>query len=190
MNTKQLEKKEAILEATLQLITENGFHATPMSQIAKAAGVAAGTIYLYFKNKEELINELYRVLKARLGKAMSQGVSPEIPVRIAFEKFWYNVLYYQLKNPLAFRFLEQYANSPFIMQSTLEEGMKSFLPLMELVKLAKQEKMIKDLPEYVLFAFLHAPISFLIKMQLQGKLTLDENTIAQTFQGCWDAIKN
>ncbi len=189
MNTKQLEKKEAILQATLQLITEQGFHATPMSQIAKEAGVAAGTIYLYFQNKEELLNALYLQIKSQLGDVIFQGISPGMPVRVAFEKIWYNGLNFYLEHPLNLLFVEQYDNSPFAMKGTQEEAHKYFQTFAELVERAKYEKAIKDLPEYVLYALYYAPVTFLIKMQRQGKLQLDEATLAQTFQASWDAIK-
>ena len=54
------DKRAAILQTTLDLISDRGFHNTPMSLIAKEAGVSAGTIYHYFAGKDELIFELYR----------------------------------------------------------------------------------------------------------------------------------
>ena len=55
-----MDKREVILEATLQLVLQEGFYHLNMKKVAAAAGVAAGTIYLYFAGKEELIIELYR----------------------------------------------------------------------------------------------------------------------------------
>src|SRR5215218_6127000 len=52
-------KREAILDATLRLVARTGLHNTPISAIAREAGVAVGTAYLYFASKDELINELY-----------------------------------------------------------------------------------------------------------------------------------
>ena len=63
--TKEFDKKEAILNATLELISKHGFHSSPMSEVAKQANVAAGTIYHYFKSKDELICALYVSLKER-----------------------------------------------------------------------------------------------------------------------------
>ena len=57
------DKREAILKTALNLFTERGFHNTPTSLIAKEAGVATGTLFHYFKNKEILINELYLHIK-------------------------------------------------------------------------------------------------------------------------------
>jgi TetR/AcrR family fatty acid metabolism transcriptional regulator len=65
------EKRDRILKAAIQVFAKNGFYATRVSEIAKAAGVADGTIYLYFKNKddvlitifEEGIEQLLRILR-------------------------------------------------------------------------------------------------------------------------------
>lgn len=53
-------KYEKIIEAAIDVIAENGFHQAQVSKIAKKAGVADGTIYLYFKNKEDLLLSLFR----------------------------------------------------------------------------------------------------------------------------------
>ena len=50
------EKREAIIQAALTLFAEHGFHNAPMSLLAKQAGVSAGTIYLYFADKDDLIH--------------------------------------------------------------------------------------------------------------------------------------
>lgn len=47
-------KHTAILDASYGLFGSTGFYETKMSQVAERAGIAKGTIYLYFKNKEEL----------------------------------------------------------------------------------------------------------------------------------------
>src|SRR6478736_1487479 len=53
------DKRERILCAAVKVFAKNGFHATRVSEVAKAAGVADGTIYLYFKSKEELLVSLF-----------------------------------------------------------------------------------------------------------------------------------
>ena len=53
------DKREAILAAALRLIARLGLHAAPMSAVAREAGVAAGTLYLYFPSKDAMINALY-----------------------------------------------------------------------------------------------------------------------------------
>ncbi len=55
------EKYYAIIEAAVKVIAENGYHNSQVSKIAREAGVADGTIYLYFQNKEDVLVSLFRV---------------------------------------------------------------------------------------------------------------------------------
>lgn len=52
-------KYQQIIDAAVTVIAENGYHASQVSKIAKEAGVADGTIYLYFKNKEDVLVSLF-----------------------------------------------------------------------------------------------------------------------------------
>ncbi|MCH1627326.1 TetR/AcrR family transcriptional regulator [Fredinandcohnia quinoae] len=53
-------KYKQIIDAAVIIIAENGFHQAQVSRIAKQAGVADGTIYLYFKNKEDILISLFQ----------------------------------------------------------------------------------------------------------------------------------
>jgi TetR/AcrR family fatty acid metabolism transcriptional regulator len=53
------DKRSRILDAAVQAFSQNGYHATRMSDIAKAANVADGTVYLYFAGKEELLSTIF-----------------------------------------------------------------------------------------------------------------------------------
>src|ERR1700721_2745802 len=60
------DKRERILQAAIRVFAKKGFHATRVSEVAKAAGVADGTIYLYFKSKDELLVSLFEDRVERL----------------------------------------------------------------------------------------------------------------------------
>ena len=53
------DKRERILRAAVKVFAKSGFYAARVSEVAKAAGVADGTIYLYFKSKDELLVSLF-----------------------------------------------------------------------------------------------------------------------------------
>lgn len=55
------DKYKNIIEAAIKVIAENGYHNSQVSKIAREAGVADGTIYLYFKNKEDILISLFKV---------------------------------------------------------------------------------------------------------------------------------
>lgn len=54
------EKYDAIIEAAVRVIAENGYHNSQVAKIAREAGVADGTIYLYFENKEDILISLFQ----------------------------------------------------------------------------------------------------------------------------------
>ncbi|MBG9735934.1 TetR family transcriptional regulator [Paenibacillus alvei] len=60
MTSQKKEKYSQILEAAVKVFAEHGFHRSQVSKIAKTAGVADGTIYLYFKRKEDILISLFR----------------------------------------------------------------------------------------------------------------------------------
>lgn len=69
------DKRERILNAAVKVFARSGFHATRVSDVAKAAGVADGTIYLYFTSKEHLLVSLFEDRVERL----IAFVSAELP---------------------------------------------------------------------------------------------------------------
>lgn len=59
MGKKKGQKYEQIIDAAVKVIAENGYYHSQVSKIAKEAGVADGTIYLYFENKEDILISLF-----------------------------------------------------------------------------------------------------------------------------------
>ncbi|MEZ4256599.1 MAG: TetR/AcrR family transcriptional regulator [Polyangiales bacterium] len=78
------DKRERILQAAITVFAQKGFYATKVTEIAKAAGVADGTIYLYFKNKDDVLVSIFRerigelVRLLRLEVAKTNDVSSRI----------------------------------------------------------------------------------------------------------------
>jgi AcrR family transcriptional regulator len=189
MRKRDENKQQLIFQATLKLIMAHGFHATPMSLIAKEAGVAAGTIYLYFKSKEILLNQLYLNEKHKYSKAVLTGFPNDLAIRSSFELMWNNSLDYQIKNTDSFRFIEQFKISPFLEKVTAEEGQLFFKSANKLIKRAKTEAVIKDIPNNLIVTLFFAPISELVKQNLHYKTKISKTVRELTVQGCWDAIK-
>jgi TetR/AcrR family fatty acid metabolism transcriptional regulator len=64
------DKREAILRAATQVFARNGYFNSKVADIAKAAGVADGTVYLYFKSKEEILHSIF---DAAMEEAIQEG---------------------------------------------------------------------------------------------------------------------
>ena len=188
----KMEKRDEIVRAALELIAENGFHGAPMAMIADKAGVGAGTIYRYFENKDVLINELYRELEQRLYDVLMEGYSPEKPVRERFIHLGTTILRYCITNPLDFRYLEQFHNSPYGVvhrRDKLFEDTNQKDIYRELFEEGVARQVIKQLPLVVLFALAFGPLITVARDHILGFIRLDDRLITQTIEACWDGLK-
>ena len=183
------DKRAAILDATLRLISQNGFHGTSMSMIAKEAGVSAGIIYHYFENKDDLIDELFVALKQDFGRALSDGYAPDLPLREQAQVVWVNAVHYHLQHPQETIFMEQYVKSPYYRAEIEERVADSAVPVYQFLAKVRQEQIIKDLPDLVFYALTIEVASSLAKKHAAGLLVVDEALIEQVAEDCWDAIK-
>jgi TetR/AcrR family fatty acid metabolism transcriptional regulator len=75
MVMKNKPKYKKIIEAAVAVIAENGFHQAQVSKIAKRAGVADGTIYIYFKNKEDILTSLFSEKMGEFIERIQQVIS-------------------------------------------------------------------------------------------------------------------
>lgn len=78
---RQAERREAILAAALAEFSARGFTATRLDDVAQRAGIAKGTIYLYFRDKESLFQELIRTMLSPLVGSIEALRDADVPVR-------------------------------------------------------------------------------------------------------------
>ena len=186
---KNMTKREQVLETTLDLITDFGFHATPMALIIKKSNVAAGTIYHHFKNKEDLIDTLYSELKAEMGKAIVQGINEEMIYKEKFLKIWKNLFSFYLSNPKKFEFLENYAHSPFIRKEIKEISKSYYRPATDFIESGVKFGILRDLPVDISMNLIFGNISTFVRMILHEEITLNDILLEQIIQSSWDSVK-
>lgn len=89
--TAENEMLQQIFRATEKLIAQYGVHQLSMQKIAKEAGIAAGTIYIYFKSKEELLQRLAFDLFQRFQTCVNKGINPDLPLFQQYRQMWWNL---------------------------------------------------------------------------------------------------
>jgi AcrR family transcriptional regulator len=186
------DKRGEIMQAALEIIAEQGFHGAPMTEIAGKAGVAAGTIYRYFENKEVLITELHRELEEKISATLREGYPVERPLRERFLYLIRELLRYFITNPLHFRYMEQYFNSPYgisMHRDRLLGKPGNHDILMDIFELGIEQQVLKELPKAVLFSLAFGPLIILMRDHTLGFVNLDDPLIKQITEACWDAIK-
>ncbi|UZH55676.1 TetR/AcrR family transcriptional regulator [Salinimicrobium tongyeongense] len=182
-------KRDALLKATICLVNNNGFHAAPMSKIAKMANVSPATIYLYFKNKQDLANQAYIEVKSSFSNCAFKDYEPSMGVEEGFKKIWMNIATFKLKEVDHALFLSQCDNTPMIDEESRQEGLKHLQPLIALWERGKEEGVVKPLSPFILYAFTVYPISFLLNTELKGWCKVDKPALERAYSAAWDAIK-
>ena len=188
MRVKDEKKEKVIFDAAISLITANGLAGTSMSKIAKAADVSAATIYVYFENKEDMLNKTYTHVKHEIAAALGKGLQPKLTVEEAFKVIWNNFYKYAVKNSVKFSFTEQFANSPLVDRVHKEEGMSYFQTLFEWFERSKREKVFKDMPAEIFAALAFAPLIGLVKQHFCGEVVLDTKLLKTVYEITWKAV--
>jgi AcrR family transcriptional regulator len=111
------EKRTAILEATAGVVAMLGVSA-PTAKIAKEAGVAEGTLFTYFANKDELLNRLYLELKMDLCGAMMTGYPAGKSLIVRNRHVWDRFIGWGSAHPLKRRAMRQLAVSDRITEES------------------------------------------------------------------------
>lgn len=182
-------KVEAIFKASLKLVLKEGFSGFKMSQVAKDAGLATGTLYIYFQNKEALINELYITTKRASIAALLKAYQPDAPFMIGFEKMWHNYLNYCLLKPEEGAFVEQYFRSPYLRPEVVEETDQLLLPIFKLIERGKKEKLVNSFPTVLLVSQLIGGINELARWHHHGRLKLTTKAKKEAFEMAWNSIR-
>ncbi|MCG3208500.1 MAG: HTH-type transcriptional repressor Bm3R1 [Anaerolineae bacterium] len=183
------DKRAAILNATLRLISQNGFHGTAMSMVAKEAGVSAGIIYHYFDSKDALMDELYRHIKRNFGQMINESFDQAQPLKIQIREILGQMIRYYIHRPLESAFLEQYTRSPYFSSEIEEEVGQYYLPLLECFQRGQQEMILKNLPAPVVHTLTMDVATALAQKHAAGFLTLTDDLIEQIIDACWEAIR-
>jgi len=185
------EKCLAVYQASLELIAEQGFHGTPMSQIAKRAGVGVGSIYRYFADKDDLIHSVHAQADQKMTAALASAYVAGVSEKQQFLTMLTTLAKHLIQNPLEFKFLEQYYNSPYGTEKKREKFFEEIStnendrPFLSLLK----GEAFKNLPLPVLHALAFGPLIFSIRDHLSGIQKLDDKLIDEIAHGCWDAVR-
>lgn len=190
LEEKRSEKRSRILSTSLNLFVENGFHATPISLIADTARIGTGTIYRYFSSKDELINELYRKVKAELAESMFSDFSDKISVKENFFRLWESLADFFLNSTAEAMFLDLCTNTPVISTDSKNEVDRLFLPLRSFVKIAMKNGDIAEVQPEIIWAFISGPIQSMVKMNRNGRIDMTPENIRASFEFFWKSLKN
>lgn len=183
-----MDKRQQIIEAAIQLFTQNGFHATSTTSITKKAKVGTGTLFTYFSNKDEMINTIYLEIKERFALTLKQQIDTSETAYDQFKSLWINAIKWGVDNYKDYTFTHQYSSSPYINNLTKEESIGGFSFMFAILDNAINQKVVKEIPADLFYNMiggnLHAIITYIYTTD-QDINTISENT----FKYVWEGIR-
>ncbi|MBP0016377.1 MAG: TetR/AcrR family transcriptional regulator [Cyanobacteria bacterium SBLK] len=189
MNIQSDDKKQRILDATMELIAENGLHATPMSQISKRSKVSAGTIYHYFSNKDELINYLYLELKKEMFDAAFLGYDLPTPYQKRFLLIWRNTFNFLISRPKHLSLIEQCTTSPLISEEVQEKTNRYLATALGFITEGIESGHLKKMDNQLILSLMYGSILSTVKLQFAGDLEITDEHREAAALFCWDGLK-
>jgi AcrR family transcriptional regulator len=144
---KSEDKRNAILDAATRVFAERGLTAAPTSEISKRARIAEGTLFTYFKTKDDLINALYREIKLELADAMMSGFPRKKSVRTRLRHVWDGYVDWGVTNPEQRKVLAQLQVSGMLSKESIEAGSAPFVEMQNMIRDAIAQHILRgDLP--------------------------------------------
>jgi Transcriptional regulator len=182
-------KEQQIFDATLELVVKSGLAGITICDISKAAGIATGTLYIYFKNKEELINELFTICRKESALFYFNGLQTADSFETSFRKIFYNIIEYRKQYFNKSIFLDQYYHSPYVSEKKRHEVSLQLQPFYEVMEKGKKQGLAKDYDNLLLLWYVVGCINEVIKGCHYRKKNVDEAKINKLYSMCWDGIK-
>jgi len=134
MNKKSTQKYMLILDAAVKVFADTGYHGSQVSKIAREAGVADGTIYLYFKNKEDILISLFRERLGELFGKFNASVSSSLSAAEALHQIC-DIHFTELENDPTLAYVTQIElrQSSLELRKEIGRTVKPYLQLIETI---------------------------------------------------------
>lgn len=184
------DKKEKILTASIELLVSKGLHAITVAEITAKAKVGIGTFYKHFKDKEDLVQQIWIWQKKGEADYIFKNYSAvNLSVCEQFYYLWDKVARYFIENPTEFYFSYQFASSNILTDDINDIAMKPFLVFDILYEEGLKQNLFKPLKAHHLRLFTFSTINGWILWAKDEKIPFTDDTIQLFLDMSWDAIK-
>jgi AcrR family transcriptional regulator len=187
MRTKDVQKELMIRQKTMEIVVKEGLDGFSMHKLASSADISVNTIYLNFKNKEDLIIKVYQGVVKKMEQVLLEGFDPEMDFATGLKLQWKNRLKYFMKYPLHIEFTEHIRQTPLYEKVMQLQGKKFTSSMAQFYERAIKNKELIRFPLEVYWSLAYAPLFQLLKFHRQNKsitgkkFVLTEKKLNQAF---------
>ncbi|MCI2253493.1 TetR/AcrR family transcriptional regulator [Domibacillus sp. PGB-M46] len=178
------ERKKDIIEAATKSFTMFGYKATTMDQVAKLANVGKGTIYTFFKNKDELFQDIWVTLIEEMKEAAEAVIDPAHSFQENVYLALFEMLVFRTKHQLAIKLFqeEKEMGTPAAAEALkkMEDAIVAYIAAKAKEAMEKNEIEHTD-PEIAAFVMLKLYVTLVADWERRGR-TLSKEEIAKLFE--------
>ncbi len=151
------------------MIVEEGFDGLSMQKLAKAAGVSPATIYIYFKDRDDLLMQLYQLESDKYFEYVLKGFDPEMDFATGLSVQWKNRARYMVDHPDKAHFMEHFKYTPLHQKCIVNRDERFKDAMTRFVLKAIENKELVKMPVEVYWSVAFAPLYNLMRWDKAGR---------------------
>jgi len=182
-------KTRQIHEATLRLVIQNGFAGLKMAEVAKATGIATGTLYIYYPGKEELINGLYVETKMEIISVLLDTGHHDVNVYKTIRNLWFAYFSFCFHNPQKMMFVEQFLYSGLVSKANLDMTESKMAPFNQFLASAMDQGVIRFMDIEILKAHIQGSLHEIVKLLHKESKSVTVKDKELFFELMWNSIR-
>lgn len=195
MRIRDTDKVNLVKQKAIELIVTDGLEGFSMNKLAKACGISVATLYIYYKDRDDLILKIAVEEGNKMGSAIIKGFDPESSFEEGLRIQWQNRCSYALNNPEKTALFEQLRNSSY-QEEFLESFLKEFKVVVgKFMQNVIERGEIEKIPFEVYWSIAFAPLYNLIRFHTEGRskgnepFKLSDEILWKTFDLVVKALK-
>ena len=184
------QKRTKYLDAALNLFVTHGVQNTSTAAIARQAGTAAGTLFLYFPTKQDLINELVMEVVKAQSNSIKAALTPTLSAQDSFCAVWEASIRWFMANLEAYQYIQQIRDSGMIPDEIIQQSNTYFDFYYTAIQKGLSENAIKPYPVELIGELLYRSIIAIMNLvKTTSDVAQQEEYIHAGFEIFWNGIK-
>lgn len=183
-----MSKRDDILQATLDLVVEQGLAAFSFSKLFQRAGVGAGTVYNYFPGKDALLEALFTEVSSRLDEGVLKNWSPDASLPAQFDALLRGFALYALANPSEVSFIEACSRAPAVPRRLRERVTPAQKVTLRLLAEGQAAGLIRIMEPHLALAIASGLIAAVVGASASGKYEFGQAELDTVIDASWRAL--
>ncbi len=189
VDLEQYDKRSQIIESAIDLFVSKGFQHASMALLTKKSGIAIGTIYHYFKSKNELIEGTYFYVTQRYGNAIQfTKEEARLSFKERFDLLWIKSYNFYMDRPNYYYLKDSLNYSPLISKELMDESRKYYQVVFDIINEGIESKIFSDVHPVAMCMWLYNSLLTPVQLKLGGEMEMNEEELSSFIEMSWKGI--